>query len=106
MNMKIVRILEEDCKRNGWDKWDNDDQLLEQLREYDLVHKELLSEHRWWNLYRHIVKVNDTYIGWIDADATGDMSTREMGYEVDLNTICEMIPIQKTITVYEKKEEK
>jgi hypothetical protein len=29
-----------------------------------------------------------------------------MGYEIDLDEICEMIPIQKTITTYEKKEEK
>ena len=105
MNEKIIKVLLEDCKKNGWDKWDNDDQLLEQLRESDEVYKELIDEHRWWNEYRYTIKVGDTYIGFVYAETTGDMNASETGYDFDPDSICEMTPVEKTITTYVKKEE-
>jgi len=103
MDKKIEKLLEDDEKKDGYDKWKNDDELLEVLRNNKMLFEEKISEHRWWNEHRYIIKVGDVYIGYIYAETTGDMSPREAGYEFDPDSICEMKPIQKTITVYIKK---
>ena len=105
MDKKIEKILEDDERKYGWDKWRNNDELLEQLRESDEVYKELIDEHRWWNEYRYTIKVEDTYIGYVYAETTGDMNASETGYDFDPDSICEMTPVEKTITTYVKKEE-
>ena len=107
MNERIRKILEDDSIKNGYTKLDNDFLLLEALREGNEVYKELVEEYRWWNEYRIVIKVGDTYIGYFDADTTGDMSATEAGYEIDLDAVCEMEQVQKTITSYVvKKKEK
>ena len=70
------------------------------LRNYDELHEERISEHRWWNEVRHVIKVGDKYIGYVYAETTGDMSPPEAGYDFDPDSICEMKQIQKTITTY------
>ena len=103
MNKEIEEFLEQEEKKNGFDKWKNDDELLELLRNYDILWEEKLEEHRWWNTYRYVIKVGDKYIGYIYAETTGDMGASEAGYVLDPVSICEMKPIQKTITTYVEK---
>ena len=106
MNSKIEKLLEDDLKKYGFKKWENDNELLEVLRNLDELHKELISEHRWWNEYRYVIKVAETYIGYVYAETTRDMNAWESGYEFETDSICEMKQIEKTITTYIKKEEK
>ena len=107
MDSKIEILLEDYCKKDGYEKWENDNELLEILRGFDVLHKELCDEHRHWNEYEYIIKIDDTYLRYIYAETTGDMSAWEAGYEFDPSSICEMEAITKTVTAYIiKKEDK
>ena len=105
MNKKIRKIIEDEFNKtpNSY-TLEDDDVLLEELTEGELVEETLIAEQDWWNIYRYVIKVGEHYIGYFDAKTTGDDSVRDMGYEIDEDTICEMIPVQKTVTVYVKKE--
>ena len=105
MNKKIEKILEDDCKKNGWAKWKNDDELEETIRDYDTIYEEKIESYRWWDICRYVIKVGGIYIGYIYAKTTGDMSPYEAGFEFDLSTVCEMLPVTKTITTYIKATE-
>ena len=104
MNKKIEKLLEDYYKKDGYEKWKNDDELLEVLRGFDILHKKMISEHRHWNEYRYVIKIEDTYIGYVFSERTGDMSASEAGYDFDPDSICEMEQVEKTITTYIKKE--
>ena len=105
MNKKIRKIIEDEFNKNPQSyTLEDDDVLLEELTEGNLVEETLIAEQDWWNIYRYVIKVGEHYIGYFDAKTTGDDSVRDMGYEIDEDTICEMIPVQKTVTVYVKKE--
>ena len=104
MNKKIEKFLEDYSKKDGYGKWENDDELLEILRGFDVLHKEFIGDHRWWNEYRYTIKIEDTYVGYIYAETTGDMSASEAGYEFDPDSICEMEQVERTITTYIKKK--
>jgi len=105
MNKKIEKVLGGYCNGKGYKKWESDDELLEILRDLDVLHKEFICDHRWWNTYRYTIKVDDTYIGYVYAETTGDMSASEAGYDFDPDSICEMEQITKTITTYVNKKE-
>lgn len=102
MNEKIKRRLIEYNEKNGWGITDED--LIETLKESKRMYCEEIEEHRWWKEYQYVHFCCGIFIGYIDAESTGDESARERGYEFDKSTICEMVPIKKTIIVYEKKE--
>ena len=104
MNNKVEKILEGYCKGKGYEKWKDDDELFEILRECcEEVQEKVVSKHRWWNIVEYIVKAGDTFLSYVYADNTGEMSPSEAGYEFDPDTIQEMEPIQKTVTTYVKK---
>jgi len=103
MDKKLEKILTDECIKNGWSKWEGDKELLEVLRESKEVYKVLCYKHRWWNEYRYVIKVGDTYIGYRYAETTGDMNPWERGYEFEPDSICEMRPVEKTITTYVSK---
>jgi len=105
MNKKIEKLLEDYYKKDGYEKWKDDDELLEILRYFDTLHKEIIDKHRWWNEYRYTIEVENTYIGYVYAETTGDESAWEKGYEFDPDSICEMERIEKTITTYQKIKE-
>ena len=106
MDSKIEIFLVDDLKKDGFDKWENNDELLEILRSYDVLNKKMISEHRWWNEYRYTITVGNKYIGYVYAETTGDENAWEKGYEFDPDSICEMEPITETVTSYVKKEVK
>lgn len=103
MNKEIEEFLEKEESKNGFGKWTNDEQLLEMLRSYDELYEERISEHRWWNEVRYVIRVGDKYIGYVYAETTGDMNPSEAGYDFDPDSICEMEAVEKTMTTYIKK---
>jgi len=105
MNNKIEKLLEDYCIEKGFTKWENDNELLEVLYNFKILYKDSGDEHRHWVEHQYVVKVKDTYIGYCNAETTGDMSPWEVGYEFDPDSVCEMEPVQKTVTTYIKKEE-
>ncbi len=52
-----------------------------------------------------VVEVDGMFIGFINAHATGDSSPREIGWEFDPESICEVIPKEVITTIYEKVKE-
>lgn len=98
-NSRAKEHLVQYCKSNGWEAEDSD--LLEVLREAKEVYREEVGQCRWWNEYLYVVEVEGVTIGYIYAEANRDESVSELGYEFDASTICEMRPVEKTITVYE-----
>ena len=104
MNKRIEVFLEGICKKNGYEKWKDDNELLDLLRDYNALYEERISEHRWWNTFWYVIKMEDKYIGYVYAETTGDMSPREAGWEFDPDSICEMKPQIKTIVTYVKKD--
>ena len=105
MNKKIEKLLEAYCEKTGFAKWANNNELFETIRNFPVLRKEITSQHRWWNEYRYVIKIEDTYVGYIYAETTGDMSASEAGYDFEPDSICEMEQIEKTVTMYIKKEE-
>ena len=101
MNSKVEKILEEYCISRGWKRWTDDDDLFELLINIDMIQEDKIGSHRHWDIYRRVIKVGDTYIGFITAKTTGDMSAKETGWEFDPDTICEMREVTKTIITYE-----
>ena len=79
----------------------DDATIIEAIKEAELVHREEDARRRWWNEYRYVVKVAGIYIEFKDAEATGDQSAEEMGYEFDPSTIREVRPVEKTVIMYE-----
>ena len=46
-------------------------ELIETLRELDVVYETLSSKHRWWNEYWRVADVEVTLVGYIDAESSG-----------------------------------
>jgi len=103
MNEKIEKILEDYCTNEGCEHWANDNELYGLLEDFDVLYEEKTDSHRWWDTYRTTIKVGDTYIGFISAKTTGDMNAREAGWDFESDTLCEMLPVKKTVTTYIRK---
>jgi hypothetical protein len=85
---------------NGYST-DNDD-VLETLTESHVLYREHLSSDRWWETYMYVIKLDEHYIGFTWAEANRDESVRELGFEFDFDSICEVEQLEKTVIVYEK----
>lgn len=107
-NKKIEELIINhciDCEHTC--KYKGDDDILEEVLVecFEVEDKQFLSSHRWWNTYRKVIKIEDTYIGYIVAESTGDSGAKELGYEFDPDLICEMLPVEKTIITYVVRKE-
>lgn len=103
MDEKVKDHLLDYCKKKGWEiNEDNlDAELLEVLRGANKqVHREEVSQHRWWNEFQYVVEINGMLIGYVYAEANRDESVEDLGYEFDLSTICRMRAVPKTVTTY------
>ena len=105
MNKKIEKILKDECQKDACGIWETSEGLLDLLRDFDVLAKIDPEESRWWVEYRYIIKVKDTYIGYVYAETTGDMNAWEAGYEFDPDSVCEMKAVDMTITTYIVKGE-
>ena len=105
MTLEQLYKLEPKLKEDNYEKLSD---IIEYLSCCSVVHKELVYESRWWNLYEYIVKLNsDAFISYVTAEATGDNTPTELGFEQSdygLDSIHEVVPVQVTTTVYKRKE--
>ena len=101
MEEYVRQYLLEHCEDEGYEQ--SDSGIHEMLRDCNTIYKECVDTHRHWDDYRYVVGIGHMFIGYIDEYATGDMAG-DLGYEFDIDTVCEMELVQKMVTVYEPKE--
>lgn len=100
MTEKVKQHLIAYAKANDWTTSDTD--LIEILTEGSVIYEAKLSEGRWWNNVFRITKIDGMYIGYNYAQANRDESVRDLGWDFDPATICEVRPVEKMVTIYEK----
>lgn len=100
MNEKIKQHLVAYAEKNGWKT--DDAELIEILTEAPVVFEQKLSASRWWNNMFIVTEVEGMFIGYNYAQANRDESVQDLGWEFDKKTICEVKPVEKVVTVYEK----
>lgn len=83
---------------------DTDRDIWETVSEAKNISRFEYGQHRWWNDYEYVVKIEDKYFRYIGAEANRDESMSDLGWDYDISTIYEVYPIEKVITtvVYEK----
>ena len=101
MNENIRSVLLQECELIGYDA--DDDGIHEMLRDAANVCSTFVDPHRHWDDYRYTVEICDMFIGYIDEYATGDMAG-DLGYEFDINSVCEMCPVEVKTIGYIPKE--
>lgn len=104
MNDRIKQHVIKYCKKQELYKKDtifNDDILIEEITESTNLYRKEVDQRRWWNEYLYVVEIDGMILGYYDAEATGDMSVWELGYEFDKSGIHEMKMVEITIIAYE-----
>jgi len=76
-----------------------DDKVLEILQTSDEVHSQHECSNRWWEDWSYVVKVGDKYFRYDYAEANRDESVRELGYDWDIDSVEEVIPVKKVVEV-------
>jgi len=99
MEERVRQHVEKHCREQGWSTDINT--IIEEITESPQIYREEYRQFRWWTEYQYVVEIDGMLIGYVDAEATGDSSPREMGYKFDPSSIREMVAVEKTITVYE-----
>ncbi len=88
------------CKKKGWAT--DDATIIEAITDiYPYLHREGVGNHRWWNDYFYVIEIDGMFIGYYDAETTGDMSAYESGFEFGSSSIHEVKAVEKTVIVYE-----
>lgn len=64
------------------------------------IYRESQGGSRHWNDIFIVADVEGMLIGYMDAETTGDMNAREKGWEFEIDSICEVEKITKTIEKY------
>jgi len=103
MNKEIKDFLMGYCKDNGYEVSERG--IKEALRDKGEIYSEMLETRRWWIDVFFVVAVDEKLIGYDWAETTGDSSAEEMGWEFDINSVCEVEKKEKTVVVYEKIKE-
>ena len=102
MNDIIKQQLTQYNVKNNWPI--DDKSLIETLKESGKhIWRDNGFGHRWWIEYFNVVELDGMLIGYNDTQTTGDKTAKEVGYDFDISSICEVISETKTITVYHKK---
>lgn len=84
-NEEVKATLSVACISDGYEP--NDQNLIETLTEAKLVYKETVGEHRWWNDELRVVKIGDSYFGFMWANSTGDTGLSDLGWEFDFGSV-------------------
>lgn len=61
--------------------------------------------HRWWITYDAVVKVGHKFVKFTLAKGKEGLRPREIGWVFDVETVHEVWPTQKIVTVYEPVED-
>lgn len=103
MNDKIRNHVTEYCKANNWTHWTHDDDngLIETIREAKEVWSGNEDEHRHWIEYDKVVEIDGMFIQFVDAKGAGDQGVYDAGWEFDSSTIHEVRPKKVETTIYE-----
>lgn len=99
MNDNLKEYLIKYNESKGWGTTERD--LIETVTEGDVIHKEIVSNHRWYDDEERIVKIGDKFIRYYNFHITGDKSPSDMGLEIDIDSIQEVIKKQKLTDYYE-----
>jgi GGDEF domain-containing protein len=102
MSNKALEFVKSYNEKQGYGTTDRE--LYEVLTESKEVYREESGSHRWWNDYFIVVSLDGQLIGFIGADATGDTSLSDLGWEFNPNSVTEVEAKEKVITVYEVKK--
>lgn len=100
MTGKIRQHLVAYAEKNNWST--DDETLIEVLTEATKVYSKKISDSRWWYTEFVVVGIDGMLIGYEYARANRDENVRELGWDFDPGTICEVEAVQETITVYRK----
>jgi hypothetical protein len=99
MNAALEKIKQL-TKEDGGDP-ENPRDLYNTLVEFQReVRSERIREHRWWDVWLHIIRVDDMYIGYERATANRDESVFDLGWEFRPESIRQMIPYKETVIRY------
>lgn len=103
MNQKVFNHVKKFCES----KWYGSDEktVIETIRFANPVYKDSGDRHRWYILYRKVVNIDGMFIGFMDAECTGDDGTED-SCPFKKDSIREYVAKEKIITVYEPKIEK
>jgi hypothetical protein len=91
------------CRSRGW--MDDDLNVEEVLLYGDTVYTRVDGEHRWWNDVFRVIDIDGTLIGCYGAQTTGDNSPRDVGWQFDWNSLCEVERREVVTMVYERAEQ-
>ena len=100
MNERVFEHVKKYNESKGYGTTEED--IIETIREAKEVYKDSGDKHRWYIIYWIVVEVNGMFIGFCDADCTGDEGTED-SCPFDPSTICECEAKEKTVIVYERK---
>lgn len=84
MKENVIEFLRKHCLDKGYGTSEAD--LFETLIESPWVHQEVVDRKRHWDEIRVVAEVEGNFIEFGYADATGDLSVKELGWEPDLSS--------------------
>lgn len=113
MEQRLIDIIAESEEfQNGDKSWyapiTNEQGALEVLlmSDYNVIDR---SSRRWWTDVEVVAEFpteeKTYYIGWMDAETTGDLTAEERGWEFDPSTIKEYEQVEKVIYSYKPKND-
>ena len=100
MNDNVRQHLIAYNQKNNWSL--ENDSLIETITEAHVIYEEKLSKGRWWNNIFRVTQIDGMFIGYEYAQANRDESIRDLGWDFDERTICQVWPVEKIVTVYTK----
>ena len=81
--------------------------LVEYLLKFPIIYEDIVSEHRWYDIWEYVIQIDDKYISYCFPRNTGDFSVWDMDFgplDITPESICEVVPYEVTITKYKTKE--
>jgi len=105
--MDTCGVLSEDVREfvaayNEAHGWGTDiDTIIESIVDAETVYREKIADRRWWYEEDAVVELGGRFIMYPSATSTRDMSAQESGWEMYLDCIRFVHPVEKTIIVYE-----
>jgi len=100
MNNKIREHLVKYNLKNEYGTSDAD--LFETLFEAEELYSKQKTKHRWWIDIFTVVEIDGMFIGFMYAETTGDNNPKDVGWEFDPRSICEVVPKEVKSIIYEK----
>lgn len=67
-----------------------DDEILETLRESNIIYEKNNGMYRWWTEVFRVVDIGGRLVGFYDATSDGDESATERGWEFDANSVTDV----------------